>query len=684
MKNRSDVKRGILQQLSSKAKSGKVYETLVDIFKKHVVDTGDKTAFIFLQNGSDEKESITYRELDQKAAAIAAELLQKHQPGEGCLLLLPEGIDFIAGFMGCLYAGLIAIPAHALRRNRNNNRFFTLLENSEAKAVLTNKTTSADLKRHFGENQQIQKLDHTIIENVDPVKAKQWTMPDMEPSDIAFLQYTSGSTGKPNGTMVSHANLVANLEIIKQSFGHDENLVGVNWLPPFHDMGLIGALLQPLYTGGMNVIIPPNTFLRDPGCWLKAITKYKGSTAGGPNFALDYCVEKISEEEKKEIDLSSVKIFFCGAEPISIQSLDAFSDRFKENGFEARMFYPCYGLAEATLMVTGGDRKEDPFTLSQNMETGHRAVITDKAEQAKQLVACGYPWLGTRLLIVDPGSREICRDMQIGEIWVEGPSVCKGYWNNAQGTKHTFEAYTAESEGPFMRSGDLGFIHEGQLYITGRLKDLIIIRGQNHYPHDIEKTVENAHEALRKYSGAAFSIDLKEEERPVILQEVERTFLRDLNKEEVFDAIRSALATEHDLQAHAIVLLRTGSIPKTSSGKIRRQASKKAYLNDELNVVASWEQQSKQDTAPASIRADELSPKQIESWLSGWLAAKTGMDPRQIDPEKSVLSYGLDSIGAVELEREVNKQFGISIELSDFLENNSIKELARKGFEMMR
>ena len=392
--------------------------------------------------------------------------------------------------------------------------------------------------------------------------------------------------------MVSHGNLLHNSNLIHQCFEHRSDTQGVIWLPLYHDMGLIGGVLQPLYGGFPVTLMPPGLFLRNPFRWLQAISRYKATTSGGPNFAYDLCINRIKPEQLADLDLSSWEVAFSGAEPVRAQTLEKFATTFAPCGFRSSAFYPCYGLAEATLIVSGGLKSTPPvirqvqgLTLEQD-----RVVATaSEGKDVRAIVGCGGSPDGQKIVIVDPESLTRCPDERVGEIWVSGASVAQGYWNRPQETEQTFGAYIAETrEGPFLRTGDLGFWQDGELFITGRLKDVIIIRGQNHYPQDIELTVEESHPALRPGCGAAFAIESKGEERLIVVHEVKQSYLRKLDVEEVVRSIRKAVTAEHDLQVYATVLVKTGSIPKTSSGKIRRNACRAGFMTGSLKVVEDW------------------------------------------------------------------------------------------------
>ncbi len=659
-----------------------VADNLIELLEKRANDRPDRLVYIFLEDGVHEKQRITFKELSDKAKSIASVLQSKGNKGDRVLLIFPNGIDFIISLFGVFYAGMIGVPAYAPRKNRNNSRFESVVGDCGAKILLTNQQINKDLQKNFMDEPYLSEKEIMVFEDIS--SSSKWTDPVLNPEDLAILQYTSGSTGTPNGVMVSHQNIIHNLEIINQGFGHDENSMGTNWLPNFHDMGLIGALLQPVYAGFCNVIIPPGEFIRNPANWLRAISRYKTTTAGGPNFTFDYCIDKISDEEKEDIDLSSLKVLFCGAEPIQPKTLKSFAENFGSSAFSEKQFYPCYGLAEYSLMVTGGKNSDKPIYFEADtgkLEIGLIEPASDP-EESTCFVACGYPWLGTTVAIVNPETKEFNKGNEIGEIWVKGNSRTQGYWNNPEETEYTFNAYIHDNnDGPYLRTGDLGFIHDGQLYVTGRIKDLIIIRGLNHYPQDIEKTAEAAHEALQPNASAAFSIIAANEERLVLVHEIKRTHLRDYDAEEIYDAIRLSVSYEHQVLPYSILLIRTGSIPKTSSGKIQRLASKKAYRNDELIILDKWVLKL-QENVPFGLKY--YSSTELKSWLTNWLASKKGIEPASIDPDKPIAAYGLDSILAINLEKDVNETFGISWPIESFLQENTINSLVKEGLELLK
>ncbi len=434
----------------------------------------------------------------------------------------------------------------------------------------------------------------------------------------------------------------------------------------------------------MNIIIPPLKFIQQPLNWFKNISKYKATNAGGPNFSYEYCIDKINDQELDDLDLSTVSTMFCGSEPIRKKTLDQFTAKFDRASFRSQQFYPCYGLAESVLIVTGGDFRAEPIYLeldTRAMEE-NKVVAAESGRDSRTLTACGYPWLGMSVSIVNPETKIICPKGEIGEIWAKGPSIAQGYWDNAEKTEKTFKAYIEGTEdGPWLRTGDLGFIHKGQLYVSGRIKDLIIIRGSNFFPNDIEHSVENSHNALRQNSGTAFSAEIEGEEKLIIIQEVERTHMHDFNEEEVFEAIRNAIFADHGIQPNKIILVRMGSIKKTSSGKTQRFAMRTVWANNEMNILASWEMAPEKENVATAIG---FRPEFLREWMINWMAQKLELDPGKIDADKPISAYGLDSITAVSLERDVNKQFGIEWPIESFLKDNSVNRLVEEGIVLLR
>lgn len=565
--------------------------TLVELVRHRAKHQRDDVAFTYLVDGEDETVEMTNGELDRRARAIGVWLESHNLVGERALLLYPPGLEFITAFFGCLYAGVVAVPVYPPRRNRSLERIQAIADDADAKVALTTDSVLERVEKLIDETPHLKELTWLATSRLDDATAEGWEMPDIHADTLAFLQYTSGSTGSPKGVMLDHANLVHNSALISYGFEHSRSGVGVFWLPSYHDMGLIGGILQPLYVGRPNVLMSPMSFLQRPLRWLRAITKYRGSTSGGPNFAYDLCIRKITDEQIDELDLSTWEVAFNGAEPVRAETLEAFSQRFARCGFRREAFYPCYGLAEATLIVTGGWAKRPPVIREFNagaLSEGRAEIVDSGSAEGKALVGCGENLPDQRVVIADPETRTPCAEGQIGEVWVAGPSVALGYWQRPDVTAEVFKARLAESgDGPFLRTGDLGFVHKGELFITGRIKDLIILHGVNIYPQDVEQTVQESHERLRPDSGAVFLAEVNGQERLVAVHEVERH--RTADNEEIIAAIRRAVSRQHELGLDAVVLVKAGSVPKTTSGKIQRHACRNGYLDGSLSVVAQWE-----------------------------------------------------------------------------------------------
>jgi len=546
-------------------------------------------AFAYLVDGETEEVRITYAELDRQARGIAAWLQAHGLQGQRAMLLYPPGLEFIAAFFGCLYAGVVAVPAYPPRMNRSLGRIQAIAADCDARVALTTSAVLERVQPLLVTSRDLMKVRWRATDDVNGMSDSAWENPNVGPGTLAFLQYTSGSTGKPKGVMLTHGNLVHNSGVIKHLFDQSQRTgKGVFWLPSYHDMGLIGGILQPMFISRPNYLMSPVAFLQRPMRWLQAISRYGATISGGPNFAYDLCVRKSTPEQRAALDLSSWELAFNGAEPVRAETIDRFCEMFAPCGFRREAFYPCYGLAEATLIVTGGYKNTAPVIrdfVAEDLEKG--SAVSGEGE-GRRLVGSGENAPGQQLAIVDPETTRALANGSIGEVWVKGPSVAQGYWNRPEETGHVFRAQLSDTgEGPFLRTGDLGFIDRGELFITGRLKDLIIIRGLNHYPHDIELTVEKSHGGVRPSCVATFAVEGEDNTRLVVVAEVERTGRG--QADEIIEAIRRDVAREHELVVDAIVLLKSGGVPKTSSGKIQRSACRASFLGGTLDAVASWD-----------------------------------------------------------------------------------------------
>lgn len=663
-----------------------VFSTLVELLQWRALYQPEQLAFRFLQDGEAESDSLNYQVLDRQARIIGAWLQDLGYSNKPVILLYPPGLEFITAFFGCLYANVIAVPGYPPRRNHHLNRLQTILTDTQATLVLTTSAFLTKLAEKLSKIPELTDLKCLATDTITDNLQTRWQPPVITKDTLAFLQYTSGSTGQPKGVMVTHGNLLHNSACIQQSCGLTPSSVSVNWLPTFHDMGLVDGIIQPIYTGFLSVLLPPVTFLQHPIAWLRTISDYKATHSGGPNFAYNLCISKISLEQQETLDLSSWSSAYNGAEPISSETLEKFANKFQSCGFQANYLTPCYGMAEATLMISMKSL-EDRLTYcqveTQALEQNRVILAGSDSELSQQIVSCGQPWLDTKVVIADPESMTRCSWGQIGEIWVSGSSITQGYWQQPESTDRTFKAYLADTgEGPFLRTGDLGFLKDGELFVTGRLKDLIVIRGRNLYPQDIEMAVENSHLALKRGGCSAFGVELGGEERLVVLQEVERSYLRKLNINEVIADIRQSIVEHYDLEVYGVVLLKPGSIPKTTSGKIQRHACKTAFVAGDLQAVGQWTrnlEQSQGNKVNEFGETNLLPPNSsaIAQWLKNRIAERIGLPLQEIDGDKSFASYGLDSLGGVNLATELEAWLGSKISPTLLYEYPTINTLAQ-------
>lgn len=574
--------------------------TLVEVLRWRAIHQPSKRAYTFLVDGETEELHLTYDELDRQARAIAYCLQLYGSTGERALLLYPSGLEYIAAFVGCLYAEVVAVPAYPPRLNRSLLRLQTIVTDSQATVGLSTTAVISRMRPLLAQIPSLKDLRWLETDGIAYDFAIEWREPTINSNTLALLQYTSGSTAEPKGVMVSHGNLLHNERMMQRALEMTEQSTSVGWLPLYHDMGLIGNVLQPLCVGATGILMAPEAFLLRPFRWLQNISRYKAYASCGPNFAYDLCVRKITPEQRATLDLSSWEVALNGSEPVRVETLDRFAQTFEPCGFRREAFYPCYGLAEATLFVTGSLTASQPVihTVQQVALDQNKVAAAAKDAGTRSLVSCGHSAPDQKIVIVDPERATRCRSDEVGEIWVSGSSVALGYWNRAEETNETFRAYLADTEeGPFLRTGDLGFVWNNEFFVTGRLKDLIIIAGRNHYPQDIESTAEQSHPALRSGCCAAFSVDFAGEERLIVVAEVDRRYrlarlpkvqlnhYQSLNVDEVVTAIRRAVAEDHDLTVDTVLLLKTGSIPKTSNGKIQRHACRSRFLDRSLEAV---------------------------------------------------------------------------------------------------
>ncbi|MEB3269174.1 MAG: fatty acyl-AMP ligase, partial [Leptolyngbya sp.] len=542
------------------------FATLVDLLRHRAQHQPDQLAYQFLEDGKKEAAAYTHQALDQQARAIAALLQQSEAKGERALLLYPQGVEVMAAFCGCLYAGVIAIPVpppDAGRMKRALPRLREIVKDAAASYVLSTQRIIELFQESDVEFPEFDTMTWIDTEQVDLSLADQWQDPQVDKDVLAYLQYTSGSTSVPKGVMLSHYNLMHHSAYLQRACSYTPDGATVTWMPYFHDYGLVEGLIQPLYTGVPCYIMSPLAFVKRPQRWLEAISKYGATHSQAPNFAYDQCVRRVKPAKREGLDLSRWKAAGNAAEPINPRVMREFAEAYAPHGFQWTTFAPAYGLAEATLLVSSKPVGTEPVILPINadaLEQGKVALAT-AGESCRDTVSCGQLVCETEVVIANPDTYVRCQPDEVGEIWVADPGVAAGYWKRPEVSRETFGARLAgESGGPYLRTGDLGFLREGELYITGRIKDLIIIRGTNHYPQDIEWTVQHLSDVLRPDYGAAFSIIDDGEEKLVVVQEVERQHQLTLNGEEILADIRQAISEVHELQVSAIALVKSGNV----------------------------------------------------------------------------------------------------------------------------
>ena len=656
--------------------------TLTELLSRRAERLAERSAYAFLPDGESVEVGVSYGELDGRARAVGSALARAGAGGQRVMLLYPPGLDYAAAFFGCLYAGAVAVPAYPPRPNRTLERIEAMAADSQAAFALTTAKLLPKVRKYVAQSPALSGLRWLSTEEAEaegaaaggsgPVRA--------EPGALAYLQYTSGSTAQPKGVMISHANALHNAAYIHQGFEHTPDSVALSWLPHFHDMGLVDGIIVPLYGGFRAYLMAPAAFLQKPLRWLEAVTRLGVTHTGGPNFAYELCLRRVAAQERAALDLRTWAVAYNGAEPVRWETMERFAAAFAASGFRPEVFYPAYGLAEATLKVTGGSRSAAPALRAVKAEPLRLNRVVEAAADdagAQVLVGSGRAGAGTRVEIVDPETHAACAESAVGEVWVSSASVAGGYWQRPEETEQTFGARLADTgEGPFLRTGDLGFVRDGELFVTGRLKDVIIIRGLNHYPQDIERTAEESHAALRPGCVAAFPVETGGEERLVIVQEVERA--PQSTPEEIIAAVRRAVGEDHAVQAHAVVLVKAHSIPKTSSGKIQRRACRAMYLEGSLEVVAAWREAATDADANTSPSAPPRETAEVEDLLAARIAARLGVPRAEIDVDTPIARFGLDSLAAIELTHELETGLGVRLPMASLLQDFSIAQLAAR------
>jgi acyl-CoA synthetase (AMP-forming)/AMP-acid ligase II/acyl carrier protein len=654
------------------------FASLAELVEQQGQQLADTTAFVF-EDDAGETCSWTYAELAERSRTLGAWLAKRVPVGERVLLVYPPGLEFIAAFFGCIYAGVLPVPATYPKPRRPMPRLDSIAADCTPSLILTHSSVLGGLCLEQ-QSPAIGALAWEATDQIATIARTQFQPVTRTVDDIAFLQYTSGSTSEPRGVMVTHGNLLHNLAASSSGFGikPDNAPSAVFWLPAYHDMGLIGGILSPLFVGGRSTLIAPATFLRRPQRWLELISENQATISGAPNFGYELVVRKTTPTDRAALDLSHWRVAFCGAEPINPTMFDEFAQAFACAGFKPAAFYPCYGLAEATLMVTGAKLPSGPRILTVDRQAMQNQRVVTRSEQigtTQAIVGCGAECGDLKVAIVDPHTRIVCEPDEVGEIWVTGGSVARGYWNKEAENAETFRARIVgkgAADAEYLRTGDLGFRQDGELFITGRLKDMIIVRGRNHYPQDLERTALAAHEAVEM--GAAFSIEVAGHEELVLVHQWRRE-CRDADHNQIIHAIRTAIVAEHEIDPYAIVLIRPASLPVTSSGKVQRSRCREMYLQGELVISTEWINQHAggdefdasaiELTAPPEFlsRINQMPVEQLraelEAWLAEWLSVRANLTPGSMRPTTPFVQLGIDSLTAVEISQELDQLLGL-------------------------
>jgi acyl-CoA synthetase (AMP-forming)/AMP-acid ligase II/acyl carrier protein len=658
-------------------------KSLVELLNRRASLTSNDTAFIYLDEGHDSTSRITYGELLARATAIGAHLQGKlRRTGEPVLLLIQPGVHYICAFFGCIYAGAIPVPAYPPSSARQLPRLQSILNDAQARMACT---TTADLQRVVAMEQRSEKLpvaEWLVVDSL-PESAPEWRDPGLDENSVAFLQYTSGSTSAPKGVMVGQSNLLKNVELIGHRVQSRSNDLCVFWLPPYHDFGLIGGILYPVFWGHASILMRPSSFLVSPYKWLKAISDFKATITGAPNFAYDLCIRKVTQEQRDSLDLSCVRVALNGAEPIRADTLYTFARTFASCGFRSDAWLPAYGLAESTLMVSGREQKGASsesavkcLTLSKEA-LAQNAVVLMTSQEGASLVSSGSVLAETEVAIVNPDTHKSCSANEVGEIWVQGPCVAQGYWQRPQQSQETFHATMPFSDGgSYLRTGDLGFFHGGELYVCGRLKDLIVISGRNIFPQDVESASFDCDQRLRPGGGAAFSFPSGPAEQLVIALELE---FRVGAIDGLFGAVAASVSAAIGTLPDIILLLRPGQIPRTSSGKVQRHLCKRHFIEGSLDVAARWDRFVVNAVEPieSAGASQHVADHAIAHWLRTQLARRLNLEFDDIDPGQPFAFHGLDSQMTVQVGHDLQTWLQRSISPTLFWDYPTITQLSR-------
>lgn len=653
-------------------------KTILDILLDHTKVQGEQDIYVFLNENQCEEQRISYGDFTSTVKSMALHLMEHTRKGDRVVLSYPPGLEFLKAFYACLYAGLVAVPIFPPRPKRKHEHLARVVDNCQAALILTTASVLEEWQRQPPGVKHLEDGRCILSENLSCTRTQIELLPSVKPEDLAFLQYTSGSTGHPKGVQITHSNITANLKSIAQNAGTCRTDVFVNWLPLFHDMGLIITVLLPAYLGTRSVLMAPMAFVQRPRIWLEAISKYRGSVCGAPNFAYELCLERINEEALAGLDLSSWRIAFSSAEPVLATTVAGFTERFASAGFVPQALYPCYGMAEATVFLTGGNANEPPV-MNPFLDVVNDTKNSSIDKQQVILVGCGSSAPDHAIRIVDTTNNCEVASGSIGEIWAQGPSISFGYWGLEEQSQKTFGAHLQGYDGRWLRTGDLGCFKDGQLYITGRSKDLIVVNGQNYYPNDFESLVHTCHPALNKAGCAVFSIPGDATEKVVVVQELKRSALRNLDALNVFNAILQLFAESYALEVHGIALIMPSTLLKTSSGKVQRQACKQQYLSQQLRIVAEYPPRNSSAAENYSNELDLLgndyvAPEAADEKMMAEIFCEL-LDLKRFGVRDNFMVRGLSSIKLTQAAGKISDKLGYNLPLGMMFEYPNIREL---------
>jgi acyl-CoA synthetase (AMP-forming)/AMP-acid ligase II/acyl carrier protein len=648
--------------------------TMVQLLRWRATHQPERVGYRYLRDGETDTDDLTYGELDRHCRAVAAWLQARSSHGDRVLMMFEEGHDYLHALYGCMYAKVLAVPVHPpdpARLHRTLPRLKNIAADAGVSLVLTTRDIAQAAQEAFADTPALAEAQWLCLDELDLSTADAWVDPEATADDIAYLQYTSGSTALPKGVMVSHHNLMHQLTDFDVGYEHGPDSVMVSWLPSTHDLGLVYGRFMPLFIGFVCVYMSPVHFMQRPVRWMQALSRFGGTHSPAPNFGFELAARRSSPEERAALDLSSVKVLLNGGEPIRKESEDAFIEAFAPHGLRRSAVTHAMGMSESTAKIVTEpiDRYPARFVhVDATAYENHEVVQVDPSHpNARTVASNGVTVLDTEVAIVDPDTRQRLGQGRVGELWVKGTTVARGYYGNPEATASTFQAHTSEGDGPFLRTGDMAFLLDDELYLSGRLKDVIIIRGQNHHPQDIEWTVGTVHPALRPNCAAAFSVPTDLGEQLVLVTEVYRHKVDD--PEEVFAAIRQAIA-EHGLAARSLVLMSPRTLPKTSSGKIQRAKAKRLFQAGEIDTLFRWDAaQGSEEEAPSSeglLEQLQAAPARrrvavMVDHLSGLAANLLGLDLDDIEPDRPLQELGIDSVTAVEMVERVGRAVGQNI-----------------------